>query len=98
MSHKFRVKVKSCDRPGRVDALREGPLAGDCARARSVKRGEGAVASAHEAVSHKACVCVVSREHSRRVDVVGEGVRAEASAGGGGGKGGEAAVAMTQEA
>jgi hypothetical protein len=45
-----RINEASDDRPSRVDVTGEGALAWACARARGVKRGEGAVASPHEAM------------------------------------------------
>jgi hypothetical protein len=63
--HVVIVDGVSRDRPLRVDCPYEGALAGACARARSVERGDGAVAIAHEAVSHTARVNVISVNHSR---------------------------------
>jgi hypothetical protein len=49
------------------------PLAGTSPRARSIERGDGAVRSAHEAVTYSACVKVPARDRPGWVDVYAEG-------------------------
>ena len=71
--HVVIVDGVSRDRPLRVDIPYEGALAGACARARSVERGDLAVVIAHEAVSHTVRVNVVSVNHSRVVDIPPDG-------------------------
>src|SRR5207248_2880875 len=66
------------DRPLRVDVEAEdrgkGTLAVACARARSVERGERAIRSPQEAMTHIAVVSVVSRDGACRVNAtVAEG-------------------------
>src|SRR5437667_9385484 len=72
MTHIARVNVVSRDRPLRVDVEAEdrgkGTLAVACARARSVERGEGAMRSRQEAMTHVAVVSVVAREGACRFD------------------------------
>src|SRR5215813_3069646 len=63
------------DRPCGVKAKagkNKGALAGTCAGVWSIKRREGAVRSAQEAVSNIARVNVASRDRLRRIDVAGE--------------------------
>src|SRR2546427_81298 len=63
--HIARVKRSSRDRPCGIEAIagkNKGALAGACARIWSIKRSDGAVWSAQEAVSHIAGVNVASRD------------------------------------
>ena len=80
MIHVACIKVVSRDRPCRVVAGWLGALAGACARAWSVKRGDGAVLIPQEAVIHVASVDVSSRDRPRWVDVGGERALAGACA------------------
>ncbi len=78
-----RVKGSCRDRTCGVEAIagkNKGALAGACARVRSIKRSDGTVRSAQEAVSHIASVNVASRDRLRRVDVAGEGTLARTCA------------------
>src|SRR5262245_51006512 len=72
MTHIASVNVVSRDRPLRVDVEAEdrgkGTLAGACARARCVERGEGAMRSPQEAMAHIARINIVSRDRACRVD------------------------------
>ena len=70
MIHIVRVNVGSGDRAGGVDGSRKGlgALAGTCARARGIERGDSAVRSAHEAVIHIARVRVPSSDRTLRID------------------------------
>jgi hypothetical protein len=79
VKHIASVKRSCRDRPCRVEAIdgkNIGPLAGACARIRSIKRSDGALGSAQEAVDHIASVNVASRDRLRRVDVAGKGTLA----------------------
>src|SRR5437867_3755171 len=81
--HIARVKRTSRDHPCGVKAKagkNKGALAGPCAGVRSIKRSDGAVWSAQEAVSHIARVNVASRDRLRRIDVAGEGTLARTCA------------------
>ena len=65
VKHIARVKGSCRDRPCRVEAIdgkNNGALAGACARVRSIKRSDGAVRSAQEAVNYSARVNVASRD------------------------------------
>src|SRR5207244_2528935 len=78
VTHIARVNVVSRDRPLRVDVEAEdrgkGTLAVASARARSVERGERAIRSPQEAMTHIAVVSVVSRDGACRVNAtVAEG-------------------------
>src|SRR5438552_15202646 len=77
MTHIARVNVVSRDRPLRVDVEAEdrgkGTLAVASARARSVERGERAIRSPQEAMTHVGGVRVVARDGDCRVNAaVGE--------------------------
>src|SRR5271167_713033 len=101
MLHTARVNVVSRDRPCRVDdvgAIRVGALAGTCARIRSVERRDGAVGSAHVAVTYTARVIVVSRNRPRRVETVGARALEGACARARSVENSEGAVATAQEA
>src|SRR4030095_6472183 len=67
----------SCrDRPCGIEAKagkNKGALAGACAGVWSIKRSQGTVRSAYEAVSYTTSVNVASRDHVPRNDVAGEG-------------------------
>src|SRR4029077_2510394 len=81
--HIARVKRSPRDCPCGVEAIagkNKGALAGPCAGVRSIKRSDGAVWSAQEAVSHIARVNVASRDRLRRIDVAGEGTLARTCA------------------
>src|SRR5436190_1929429 len=81
--HIARVDRRSRDRPCGVKAKagkNKGTLAGACARVWSIKRGDGAVWSAQETVSHIARVNVASRDRLGRVDVASEGTLARTCA------------------
>src|SRR5262249_34254261 len=74
VKHIVRVKGSCSDCPCGVEAIdgkNYGALAGACARARSIKRGDGAVWSAQEPVTYSASVNVASRDRFRRVDLAG---------------------------
>ena len=68
MVHIACVKVPPRDRAFRVDAPAEGALERTSARARSVKRGDGTVASTQEAVVHIARINVGPRDRPRQVE------------------------------
>ena len=73
--HIARVKGSCRDRPCGAKAIagkNKSALTRTCARVRSIKRSDGAVRSAQEAVSHIATVNVASRDHLCWVDVPGE--------------------------
>ncbi len=91
------VEVVSRNRPRRIVWAYEGALAGRCARAGSAERGDGAVASTQEAVSHVARVNVVSVNHSRHVDVPREGSLESACTRGRNVEGGDSAVASAED-
>src|SRR6476659_1650128 len=77
--HIARVKRSPRDCAGWVEAIagkNKGALAGPCAGVRSIKRSDGAVWSAQEAVSHIARVNVAPSDRLLRVDVAGEGTLA----------------------
>jgi hypothetical protein len=67
-----RINVESDDRPRRVEASGESALLKTCPRARSIKRADGTVMSAHEAVIHIARVNVISRNRPRYTDALAE--------------------------
>ena len=73
MIHIARINVVSGNCIGIVVATSDGALTGACARARNVERGDSAVRGAQETVIHIARVHVLSRDRSRRVDVLGKG-------------------------
>lgn len=72
VNHIARVIVVSRDRARLVEVHGGGALAEESARAGSVERRNGAVASAKEAVNGTAHVKVVSRDRTPRVDTLGE--------------------------
>ena len=72
MRHTARVNVYSDDLPHWVDGKAEGALVRTSARARNVKRGDRAVGSPQEAVTHIALVSVVSHDRRREVEVRGD--------------------------
>src|SRR5438093_7175473 len=77
--HIIRVKRSCRDSPCGVEAIdgkNNGALAGACARVRSIKRSDGAVRGAQEAVTYITRVNVASRDRIRRVDVAGAGTLA----------------------
>src|SRR4029077_6991092 len=82
----------------RVDVNREGALAGACARARSLERGESAVGSACETVTHAAPVNVESPYRPRGVDAGRVSALKGACARAGSIDCGESAVGIAQEA
>jgi hypothetical protein len=87
------VIVPSRDLPRRFDGKRVGALRARArARDREIEFGEGTVAGPQEAVT-AACVRVVSRDRSRRVDAAGRGV-----CGAPGIEGGQGTVGGSQEA
>src|SRR5438093_1877533 len=79
VKHIVRVKGGCRDRPCGVEAIdgkNNGALAGACARIWSIKRSDGAVRGAQEAVTYITRVNVASRDRLRRVDVAGAGTLA----------------------
>src|SRR5213078_342276 len=78
--HIDRVNIDSGDRIHRIVAKRDSALAGTCARARNVERGDGAVRSTHEAVTYITRVNVVSLNRSCLVDAKGKGALERACA------------------
>src|SRR4030095_15945926 len=79
VKHIVRVNGSCSDRPCGVEAIdgkNNGALAGACPRVRSIKRSDGAVRSAQEAVTYIASVNVASRDRLRWVYVGGAGTLA----------------------
>ncbi len=75
VKHTVYVDVDSFDLPVRSEAYAE--CAVEAARgmvgARGIERRDGAVGSAHEAVTHEVCIKVESRDRAHSVDGVGVG-------------------------
>ena len=68
-----RVTGISRDRPRRVYGTGESALVGSRSPTRSIEDGEGAVRTAHKAVSHRVRVKLVPRDLPRRIDGQSEG-------------------------
>ena len=66
------INIVSDDRPRLIDGKGGGALAGACARARSVKRGEAAALIPDKTVIHIARVNVISCNGPRYTDALGE--------------------------
>src|ERR1700751_2915334 len=76
MSYVARVKVNADNRTSRIEAIGacgNGALEGTSPRARSIKRGDGTIRGAHEAVKYVARVKVISGNRTCGIDVKGEG-------------------------
>jgi len=71
VKHITRVDIVSDNRTSRIVAKGDRALERACARARNIERCNGAVQGAHEAMNYIASVEVLSRDHPRRVDVLG---------------------------
>ena len=71
VKHGVRVGVDPCDSPPLIEAFKTTgtPGAFACACARGFERGEGAVATAYQAVLNKVVVHVVSHTQANKVDV-----------------------------
>src|SRR5439155_1510437 len=72
MIHIARVNIDSGDRIHRIVAKRDSALAGTCARARNIERGDGAVLSTQDTVKHIARVKGGCRDSPCWVEAIDE--------------------------